>query len=212
VDVAEGIRRLATPLHERVAWRLLPLLVGVLFAQGRRTVSRWLRGGELSDDYQDYYYFLGCIGRKARRAASFPLDHVIAVVHAGPRVLFALDDTPTKRYGRHVEGAGIHRNPTPGPAEQHFLYGHIWVTLAWVVRHPRFGVIGLPLCARLYVRQLQMQGLALCYGLVFRTNLWPGGDQNLQDVSGNLCTGGRHDPRGVGAGGVRLGGVLLHGG
>jgi hypothetical protein len=81
-------------------------------------------------------------------------------------VLFALDDTPTKRYGRQA---------TPGPAEQKFLYGHIWVTLAWVVRHPRFGVIGLPLCARLYVRQWQMQGLALCYGLVFRTNLWPGG-------------------------------------
>jgi hypothetical protein len=32
------------------------------------------------------------------------------------RWLFALDDTPTKRYGRRVEGAGIHHNPTPGPA------------------------------------------------------------------------------------------------
>jgi len=26
-----------------------------------------------------------------------------------------LDDSPTKRYGRHVEAANIHHNPTPGP-------------------------------------------------------------------------------------------------
>jgi hypothetical protein len=27
--------------------------------------------------------------------------------------LFALDDTPTPRYGPCVEGAGLHHNPTP---------------------------------------------------------------------------------------------------
>jgi hypothetical protein len=42
---------------------------------------------------------------------------VLRVVNPGERFLFALDDTPTKRYGPHVEGAGIHHNPTPGPAE-----------------------------------------------------------------------------------------------
>ncbi len=34
----------------------------------------------------------------------------------GDRVLFAVDHSPTKRYGPKVEGAGIHHNPTPGPA------------------------------------------------------------------------------------------------
>jgi hypothetical protein len=28
----------------------------------------------------------------------------------------AIDDTPTQRYGPFVQGAGIHHNPTPGPA------------------------------------------------------------------------------------------------
>jgi hypothetical protein len=28
------------------------------------------------------------------------------------RIRFALDDTPSKRYGPHVEGAGVHHNPT----------------------------------------------------------------------------------------------------
>ena len=36
------ITLLREPLHERLAWRLLPLLRGVLFAHGRRTVASWL--------------------------------------------------------------------------------------------------------------------------------------------------------------------------
>ncbi|MEW4571298.1 hypothetical protein AB1L88_25780 [Tautonia sp. JC769] len=31
------------------------------------------------------------------------------------RSLLVLDDSPTKRYGPEVQGAGIHHNPTPGP-------------------------------------------------------------------------------------------------
>ena len=37
------VAQLATPLHARHAWRLLPLLRGLLFAKGRRTVAAWLR-------------------------------------------------------------------------------------------------------------------------------------------------------------------------
>jgi len=42
----------------------------------------------------------------------------------GKRVLFSIDDSPTKSYGPQVQGAGIHRNPTPGSAGQKYLYGH----------------------------------------------------------------------------------------
>jgi hypothetical protein len=75
----------------------------------------------------------------------------LAMAHVAPgeRLLFALDDTPTKRYGPQVEGAGIHHNPTPGPADQKFLYGHVWVTVAWVVHHACWGALGLPLRALL---------------------------------------------------------------
>ena len=31
----------------------------------------------------------------------------------------------TKRYGPCVEGAGVHRNPTPGPAAQEWVYGRV---------------------------------------------------------------------------------------
>src|SRR5208283_5164987 len=92
------------------------------------------------------------------------------------RLLFALDDTPTQRYGPQVEGAGLHHNPTPGPVEQKFLYGHVWVTIAWVLRHPRWGTIGLPLRACLYVRQKQIQWLQLLYGIPFQTKLEMGAE------------------------------------
>ncbi|TVQ02004.1 MAG: hypothetical protein EA381_04095 [Planctomycetaceae bacterium] len=36
----------------------------------------------------------------------------------------AIDDSPTKRYGPHVEAANIHHNPTPGPGDGDWLYGH----------------------------------------------------------------------------------------
>ena len=85
------------------------------------------------------------------------------------RWLFAPDDTPTKRYGPCVEGAGVHHNPTPGPAGHKFVYGHVWVTLAWVARHPLWGSIALPLRASLYVRQKDVPRLPPEYGWAFRT-------------------------------------------
>ena len=48
-EVASWITHLACLLHATNAWRLQPLLVGMLFARGRRTVSSWLRAGELSN-------------------------------------------------------------------------------------------------------------------------------------------------------------------
>jgi hypothetical protein len=170
-DVAFWIANLAGMLHERNGWRLLPLLVGMLFARGRRTVSSWLRGGELGDDYRGYYYFLGSLGRKVNALAGRLLRVAVNVIEPGECMVFAIDDTPTKRYGSRVEGAGIHHNPTPGPAGQKFVYGHVWVTLAWVVRHSLWGTIGLPLLACLYVRQKDISSIAPLYGIKFKTKL-----------------------------------------
>jgi hypothetical protein len=165
------ITHLSQPLHARLAWRLLPLFTGMLFARGRRTVASWLRGAGVGADFRAYYYFLGSLGRKVSYVAALVLRRAVSVIAPGERVLLALDDTPTKRYGRRVEGAGVHHNPTPGPADQKFLYGHVWVTLAWVVRHPLWGAIGLPLRALLYVRQKQIALLRLLYGVPFQTKL-----------------------------------------
>jgi DDE superfamily endonuclease len=172
-DVTAWINQLAGFLDPRVSWRLLPLLTGLLFATGRRTVSSWLRAGGLSDDYQDYYYFLYALGGKVEWLAARLLRIAVEVIAPSGRILLALDDTPSKRYGPKVEGAGVHHNPTPGPAGTKFLYGHNWVTLAWVVRHPFWGAIGLPLLARLYVRQkdIAAQHLTFLRKVTFKTKL-----------------------------------------
>ena len=165
------IAKLAGWLHARNAHRLQPLFVGLLFAQGRRTVASWLRAAELGHDFRAYYYFLGSLGRKTNQVAVSVLQIALTVIVPGDRLLFGLDDTPTKRFGPQVEGAGIHHNPTPGPAGQKFLSGHVWVTLAWLVRHPRWGTIALPLLAFLYVRQKDLKRLPSWYRVVFQTKL-----------------------------------------
>jgi len=150
---SEWVEWLAAGLHGRYRWRLSILLMGMLFARGRRTVTSWLRAAGVDSDFQRYYYFISGIGRKTNTVATRLFLLLLAKLPSGPHMLLAIDDTPTKRYGPKVQGAGIHHNPAPGPADAKFLYGHIWVTLAWVLRHPLWGTIGLPLLARLYVRQ-----------------------------------------------------------
>src|SRR5262249_53177019 len=86
-------------------------------------------------------------------------------------LVFAIDDSPTKRYGPHIEGAGKHHNPTPGPAGAKFLYGHVWVCLARLVRHPRWGAIALPILSHLYIRAKDVGWMAAYYGWGCRTRL-----------------------------------------
>src|ERR1700733_11660565 len=149
-----------SPLHERLAWRLEPIMLGVVMAKGRRTVTSWLRAAGLKVGWEDFYYFLSAVGKVADTMAILLLRLLVKnlLPKEGPLV-FGIDDTPTKRYGPKVEGAGLHHNPTPGPAGQKLLYGHLWVTLAWMVHHPLWGTIGLPVLARLYVRQIDVKKL-----------------------------------------------------
>jgi len=170
-DWSEWSRWLAAGLHARNRWRLPVLLVGILFAHGRRTVTTWLRAAGVSDDYQDYYYFLAAVGRKTKSVATRLLFLVLRTLPLPDRLLLVIDDTPTKRYGPKVEGADIHHNPTPGPADQKYLYGHIWVTLSLAVRHPRFGPLALPLLAMLYVRRKTMAKIPKWRGWTFATKL-----------------------------------------
>jgi hypothetical protein len=155
---------LAAGLHARNRWRLPLLLVGMLFAGGRRTVTTWLRAAGVSIDFQDYYYFLAALGRKVEPVATALLMLVLRTLPLPERLLLVIDDSPTKRYGPKVEGADVHHNPTPGPADQPYLYGHIWVTISLALRHPEWGPLALPLRAMLYVRQKTMPTIPKCRG------------------------------------------------
>lgn len=170
-DVALWITSLSYPLDARQRLRLAPLMMGLLFARGRRTVTSWLRAAGLSDDFRAYYYFLGSLGRKVESAARRLLWRAERRLIDGEKIRLAIDDSPTERYGPFVEGAGLHHNPTPGPAAAKFVYGHVWVTLCGLARHPRWGVIALPLLSKLYVRACDVPQLVPYYDWTFQTKL-----------------------------------------
>jgi hypothetical protein len=172
-ELAAWIAPLTFALDARQHDRLTALVTGILIARGRRTVTTWLRAGGLSDDFRAGYGLVYRVGRRAERLARGLLCGVLwpRLAAAGDRLVFGLDDSPTRRYGPCVEGAGVHHNPTPGPADQRFVYGHVWVTLAWLAGHPRWGAIALPLRAALYIRARDVARLPRPYHWPFRTKL-----------------------------------------
>jgi hypothetical protein len=164
--------RLAAVLDRRSAPRLALLFLGAVLARGRRTVTTWIRAAGLSDRFQSCYIAVAAAGKKADSiAARLVIEAVKPLIKGAGRLTIALDDTPTKRYGPHVQGAGIHHNPTPGPAGSPYVYGHVFVVLALLVTHPAWGVVALPLLARLYVRKKDLPGIDPKHRPEFRTKL-----------------------------------------
>jgi hypothetical protein len=163
---------LASALDPRSAPRLAWLLVGAVLARGRRTVTSWIRAAGLSREYRPCYTTVAAAGKRADSIAARLAHEVVKPLVAGSaRLVFALDDTPTARYGRYVQGAGIHHNPCPGPAGSPFVYGHVWVVLGLLACHPAWGVVALPLLARLYVRRKDLGSIDPPHRPPFKTKL-----------------------------------------
>ena len=143
----DAVAQLQTCLDGRIAFRLAIIIAGMLLADDRRTASTWFVAAGVQDDWDRFYDCLISVGRISEKLAAVMLGLVVQKFAPGlaNRLTVSIDDCPTPRYGKHVEGAGVHHNPTPGPAGDEWLYGHNWVTLAWLATHPLWGVIALPL-------------------------------------------------------------------
>ena len=114
---AAWFSRLAAALDRRSAPRLVLLFLGVVLARGRRTVTGSIRAAGLSDQFRPCYTTVAAAGKQANRvAASLALAIIKPLIAGVERLTLALDDTPTPRYGSHVQGAGVHHNPSPGPS------------------------------------------------------------------------------------------------
>ena len=166
-----AVATLQQVMDRRIAFRLAILAAGMLLADDRRTASSWFMTGGVQDDWDRFYDCLVSVGRQSQKLATAVLTLVVRKFDPGPegRVLLGVDDSPTQRYGRQVEGAGVHHHPTPGPADGEWLYGHNWVTLAWLARHASWGVTALALRSLLYVRQIDVPKLDAKRGWEFRT-------------------------------------------
>jgi DDE superfamily endonuclease len=163
---------LASLLDPRSAPRLALLVLGAGLARGRRTVTSWIRAAGLSGEYRRCYTPVAAAGKRTDLIAA-RLAHVVVkpLVAGAGRLTFALDDTPTERSGPHVQGAGIHHNPAPGPAGGPFVYGHVWGVLGLRACHPSWGVRARPLLARLDVRAKDLGRIDARHRPPFRTQL-----------------------------------------
>ena len=108
---------LASALDRRSAPRLAKLLLGAVLARGRRTVTSWIRAVGLGPEFRPCYTAVAAAGKQADGIAARLVAEVVKpLIASDSRVTLAIDDTPTPRYGPHVQGAGVHHNPSPGPA------------------------------------------------------------------------------------------------
>lgn len=161
---------LAHWLDKRSAARVPALLLGMLLASGRRTVTSWFRAGDLWEEWRQGYVTACACGRNVSHMA------VTAVLAVRPvldrkRLLLGIDDSPTARYGPFVEGAGTHHNPTPGPAGEKHVYGHVWVILSALAQHQDWGTVPLPLQAQMYIRACDIDKLPPERKRPFKTKL-----------------------------------------
>src|SRR5215211_1468922 len=163
---------LAAVLDRRTAPRLALLFLGAALARGRRTVTSWIRAARLGDEFQSCYTAVAAAGKEAESIAARLVVAAVKPLLAGTqRLTLAVDDTPTKRYGPRVQGAGVHHNPTPGPAGSPYVYGHVFVVLGLLAAHPAWGVIALPLLSRMYVRKVDLPKIDPKHRPEFRTKL-----------------------------------------
>jgi len=166
--------RLADTLSTATKSYFLSLLFGILLAIARRrTVTTWIQAAHISDEYRQAFYHMPNIGRKTPDLFDTILDSILEtlapVLAASSYIRIVLDDSPTKRYGKKVEGAGTHHNPTPGKTDATLCYGHSWVVAALVITHPLFGDIFFPIAAELYLRQKEIDKLKKKYNRTFQT-------------------------------------------
>src|SRR3954447_7851883 len=101
--LATAFADLAHWLDRRSAARVPLLLVGVLFARGRRTVTSWFRAAGITDDFRQSYVTVCSIGRHTDYMAFSTLRAVRPLLDT-KRLTLAIDDTPTPRYGYLISG------------------------------------------------------------------------------------------------------------
>ena len=90
----DQVQWLAQSLHGRSSWRFSIVLLGALFASGRRVVASWVRAAGVSHDFQGFYFFLQSVGRRWKELGIRLLVLLLPILKGQQRVLLAIDAPP----------------------------------------------------------------------------------------------------------------------
>ena len=174
VSLVVWITALAGTLDARQQVRFVALCTGLLFARGRRTVASWLRAVARGATTSAITTCSAASdARPWRSPGSCSASSLSGSRAMGRARRWSSPSTtrPPSGTGRTSRALGKHHNPTPGPAGSPFLYGHVWVCLARLVRHSLWGAIALPILSHLYIRAKDVGWMAAYYGWQFHTKL-----------------------------------------
>jgi hypothetical protein len=150
------IRLLApfAPLFSKSVWRHVQVLVaGAILAPGRRTVSSALRAMGLDQErrFHSYHRVLSRAVWSSREASRILLGLLVeAFVPQGPLV-FGIDETLERRYGKKISAKGVYRDPVRSSYENFVkASGLRWVCVMLLVEIPWNGrVWALPFLSAL---------------------------------------------------------------
>jgi hypothetical protein len=129
------------PLFRKPTWRKAQiLLVGAILTTGQRTVTATLRVMGLSDetDFAKYHQVLNRASWSPRQASEILLRLLLSSLDQGLKPLvFGLDETIERRWGRQISTRGIYRDPVRS-SSSHFVKtsGLRWLSLMWLTEIP----------------------------------------------------------------------------
>jgi len=157
------------PLFTKPSWENAKvLLLGVLIARGKRTVTACLRVVGLGDEehFQNYHRVLNRAKWSAPDAARILLGLIILIFAAGLQKIIVLagDDTIERRRGKKIKQLGCYRDPVRS-SQKHIIkcFGLKWVSLAVMIKLPWAArPWALPFFTVLCPAQLEGQPLKVC--------------------------------------------------
>ena len=118
---------------EPTAARMVVLLVGMILARGRRTVTAMLRvmGAAAPGHFSDYHRVFSRAPWSPWSLAPILARLIIELVPPGESIPVAVDETTAQHKGSKVYGKGRHRDAVRS-SHTHTVYkwGHKWVGLA----------------------------------------------------------------------------------
>ena len=146
------------------------LLFGALMRPG--TISSWSRGhaeGLVKRMYEQLTR-IGLKDESLQNAYALWLIESLELYKVA-EIKLIVDDTPIKRYGKKVQGAGLHHNPTDKANANSCCYGHSLVMISIVIEHSRWKSISTPLRWRFYVRKEDLKSISAKVRPSFQTKL-----------------------------------------